>query len=435
MGTKSDRAKMVIVLRALHVRRFVMRLMRIKRRERNVVMDVVDLMIEKKLLELESNRYIRRKKYRTRAFNMYRLDKDSPEVIVPNSNPHLNSHEFNVKYRMSRENFMKLLKLIKNHPVFGGEKPKVKKMATVEEQLMTFLAFIGHEGGNGHLSRSLYSIGYGTHYLYCDRVAEAICSLRKSAVFWPDTEEREEIASRMKKKFDFPNCVGMGDGTLFPLQFSPSTDDACDYSGRKYKYSITCFIINDDERRIRAYMAGWPGSVHDNRVFGNMRMNRYPLDHFSHSQYILSDSALENCEFVVAAFKKPPLNPMPREHERFNTKLATARISAEHTIGILKGRFRWLKHIRMKISKDKSRMVRILKYIDCCVIIHNLMINLGDDIDLVDEWLDDDDVSDVDDCSRVPSSYDMLHRPVKKGSSKDERRKRLQRYFEFKEYL
>ena len=47
MGTKSDRAKMVIVLRALHVRRFVMRLMRIKRRERNVVMDVVDLMIEK----------------------------------------------------------------------------------------------------------------------------------------------------------------------------------------------------------------------------------------------------------------------------------------------------------------------------------------------------------------------------------------------------
>ena len=166
---------------------------------------------------------------------MYRLNKDSPELIAPNSNPHLNSHEFKVKYRMSRENVMKLLKLIENHPVFGEQKSRGNHQQKVEAQLMTFLAFIGHEGGNGHFSRSLYDTSYGTHYLYCDRVAEALCSLRKSAVFWPDTEEREEIASRMKKKFNFSKCVGMGDGTLFPLQCSPSTDDAYDYSGRKYK--------------------------------------------------------------------------------------------------------------------------------------------------------------------------------------------------------
>ena len=49
MGMKSNKTKMVIALRALHVRHFVMRLMRIKQRERNVVMDVVDLMIEKKI--------------------------------------------------------------------------------------------------------------------------------------------------------------------------------------------------------------------------------------------------------------------------------------------------------------------------------------------------------------------------------------------------
>ena len=121
--------------------------------------------------------------------------------------------------------------------------------------------------------------------------------------------------------------------------------------------------------------------MHNNRVFGNMRANRHPEEHFCHSQYMLSDSALENCNFVVSAYKKPPLHPMIREHERFNTKLATARISAEHTIGILKGRFFWLKHIRMKISKDKSIMLRILKYIDCCVIFHNLLIDLGTDGD------------------------------------------------------
>ena len=121
--------------------------------------------------------------------------------------------------------------------------------------------------------------------------------------------------------------------------FAPSTDDAPDYSGRKHGYSLTCFIINDDRRRVRQYLAGLPGSVHDNRVFGKMKVNTSPEEHFSSTQYILSDSALENCSFVVSAFKKPPLRPMPPNNERFNTKLATARILLEHAIGLLKGKF------------------------------------------------------------------------------------------------
>ena len=125
--------------------------------------------------------------------------------------------------------------------------------------------------------------------------------------------------------------------------------------GRKHGFSITCFIINDDKRRIRSYLAGWPGSVHDNRVFGKMKMNQSPESYFSSSEYILSDSALENCNFVVAAFKKPPLKPLPRENERFNTKLATARILVEHTIGLLKGQFPWLKRIRNRINGEKNQ--------------------------------------------------------------------------------
>ena len=110
---------MVIAMRALHVRRIQMRLMRIKRRERNPLMDCVDLKIENKLVELELSRYMRRKKYRKRAFNMYNLDKDSTRITRPDSQPHLNSIEFKQKYRMTRENFINLLELNQNHPLFG----------------------------------------------------------------------------------------------------------------------------------------------------------------------------------------------------------------------------------------------------------------------------------------------------------------------------
>ena len=200
-------------------------------------------------------------------------------------------------------------------------------------------------------------------------------------------------------------------------------------------YSITCFIINDDKRRVRSYLAGWPGSVHDNRVFGKMSVNTLPNLHFSGTEYMIADSALENCTFMVSAFKKPPLKELPRENERFNTKLASARIIAEHTIGLLKGRFQWLKNIRHMVTDDKQSMLFILKLIDCCMIIHNLMIpddeTLTDDLD----WYDDDgDVSDVDEESRAPTEFDRLNRPIPQGCRKDERRRRLQTYLEYKEY-
>ena len=204
-------------------------------------------------MELESRRYLYRKRYRKRPFDKYTIDKDSGNL---GQNPHLNDSEFHVKYRMSRANLSKLLKLIENHTVFSPTRKVGRKQDRVSVQLMTLLSVIGGIGSSGTNTRHKFSIGYGSHCHHCDRVAEAICSLRDQVVFWPDKEERCLIASRMKVRFDFPCCVGMGDGTLFPLTHQPSTEDASDYSGRKHHYTLTCFIINDDNRCIRSYMAG-----------------------------------------------------------------------------------------------------------------------------------------------------------------------------------
>ena len=68
-------------------------------------------------------------------------------------------------------------------------------------------------------------------------------------------------------------------------------------------------------------------------------------------------------------------------------------------------------------------MLRILNYIDCCVVLQNLLIDLGTDGDLENRWMDEEDISDVDDCTCAPSSYEILYMPVVKGSMKDERQK------------
>lgn len=90
--------------------------------------------------------------------------------------------------------------------------------------------------------------------------------LRQSRVselklFTGPTQKRGRFFGRMKAKFDFFSCVGMGGGTLFPLACQPIIPDVPDYFGRKFKYSVTCFILNDDQKCIRAYSADWTGSV------------------------------------------------------------------------------------------------------------------------------------------------------------------------------
>lgn len=127
----------------------------------------------------------------------------------------------------------------------------------------------------------------------------------------------------MNIKFDFQNCIGIGERTLLPLARIPLSVDAPDYSGRKLGHSITMFIINDDHLRIRSYLAGWLGSVYENRIFGKMHVSKLHEEHFSPNEYMLSDSAVENCSFVVSVFKKPPLKSIPVMEEKFNTKLAS----------------------------------------------------------------------------------------------------------------
>jgi DDE superfamily endonuclease len=108
----------------------------------------------------------------------------------------------------------------------------------------------------------------------------AVRSLRDKVVFWPDEAERQEIANRVCRDFCFPNCVGFIDGTLFPLSKCPSTEDAPDYSGRKFSYSLSTLIINDDSRLIRYYLAGWPGSAHDDHVWTNCAVAQRPDEFF-----------------------------------------------------------------------------------------------------------------------------------------------------------
>jgi DDE superfamily endonuclease len=189
-------------------------------------------------------------------------------------------------------------------------------------------------------------------------------------------------------------------------------------------------VICDNKRRIRHYLAGFPGSAHDNRVFKATKLALQPNDHFEKMQYLIGDSAFENQPYMVSAFKKPRGGCMTRQQESFNEKLARLRIISEHCIGMLKGRFPWLRSIRLKITEDVSSLKGILALLEATVVLHNILIEVGE-LEKRD-WIDQDDFSDIDDEDRVPvlSPTDVLNAGVNAGCPKDERRTRLMYFFE-----
>jgi len=54
------------------------------------------------------------------------------------------------------------------------------------------------------------------------RVCSAILKLQKKVLKWPDEEERKMISTRIQQAHGFDDCVGLIDGTLFPLVFAPT---------------------------------------------------------------------------------------------------------------------------------------------------------------------------------------------------------------------
>jgi DDE superfamily endonuclease len=376
------------------------------------------------LEDLASCRYSTRPSYRERGECRFEQDLKTGEGAW------LTDDEFLAKYRMTRDSFNAIVDLIKGHPVFQY-KGRGKPQPPAAHQLMVLLRYLGCEGGGASNPdlRNMFGIGRGTVPLYKRRVVIALMSLREQVLFWPDEAERERIAARIRTKYAFPDCVGLVDGTLFPLRCKPQREDAPDYSGRKHAYSLSTLIVCDDQKRIRYYFSGWPGTAHDNRIFNNSKMADKPDDFFTALQYILGDSAFEVLCYLIPAYRKPRGMTIPPRHEYFNTALGRARVLSEHCIGILKGRFPWLKCIPCTLKEDVKSLRHILEYIDCCVILHNLLVQHNDHIDAT-FWNPRfyDEFANPDESARELEEFLGLNRPVPDNAAPGSRREQLCEY-------
>lgn len=146
-------------------------------------------------------------------------------------------------------------------------------------------------------------MGYGTTLAYIEQGLTAFSHMYDDVVFWPTNDEKKEIANCFYINYDLPHCIGIIDGTLFPLQVKPT------FQGEKFfthkgGYANHSLIICDDQCRIRGMTVRFPGSVHDNRVWTCSKYFLNQATYFNHSEYLIGDSTFKPSGMMVPSFKK-----------------------------------------------------------------------------------------------------------------------------------
>ncbi|OAD68543.1 hypothetical protein PHYBLDRAFT_63544 [Phycomyces blakesleeanus NRRL 1555(-)] len=100
--------------------------------------------------------------------------------------------------------------------------------------------------------------------------------------------------------------------------------------------------------------------------------------HFSNDQYLLGDLVYTPLIEIVSGYKKPPNGTLSANNVLFNQLHANLYVQTEHCIGILKSRFELLKGLHTSVY-DKYNIEKIEYWIRCCCVLHNLLLDCGDD--------------------------------------------------------
>uniref|UniRef100_A0A8C4Y9J3 DDE Tnp4 domain-containing protein n=1 Tax=Gopherus evgoodei TaxID=1825980 RepID=A0A8C4Y9J3_9SAUR len=182
----------------------------------------------------------------------------------------------------------------------------------------------------------------------------------------------------------FPNCGGAVDGTHIPIISPPHL--ASEYINRKGYFSVVLQALVDHRGHFTDIYSGWPGKVHDARIFRNsalfrrLRAGTFFPDHkitvgdVEMPIVILGDPAYPLMPWLM----KPYTGKLDRSKERFNYGLSRCRMTVERAFGRLKARWRSL------FGKLDLMESGITAVISACCTLHNICEGKGERFS--EEW-------------------------------------------------
>lgn len=136
-----------------------------------------------------------------------------------------------------------------------------------EKRIYTFLCFVGHEVSSYRDCADRFNLSINALHDIISRVSEFIVDIAPQYIKWPSEKEMEITKAYFLEQKGFPNAFGCIDGTH--IRIDRPKDSPESYYNRKDFFSVQMQIVCNHENKILDVFLGYPGSVHDARVFKN----------------------------------------------------------------------------------------------------------------------------------------------------------------------
>ncbi len=267
-----------------------------------------------------------------------------------------------------------LMFCVKSSTAISKEDTVMRNSISVKKRIAVTLWFLA-TGAEYRTIGHLFGISKSSVCLIVKEVCASIVNiLMPQFIKFPSGAYLEVVVNGFKSQFGFPQCVGAIDGCHIPI-ISPQECPA-DYCNRKGWHSIILQGTVDHRGLFIDVYVGWPGRVHDARVFANSSLFRRGQEgillpetsiHLGGSNVplvLLGDPAYPLLLWLMKAFvNNGHLCP---QQKLFNYSLSKARVVVEHAYGRLKGRWRCL------LKRLDVDVIDVPLIITTCCVLHNI---------------------------------------------------------------
>jgi len=121
--------------------------------------------------------------------------------------------------------------------------------------------------------------------------------------------------------------------------------------------------------------------MHDTCAWRKLDVFQDLIRYFWADEYLIANLAYLLNKYIIIPFKCPVNSGLQPQQKIFNQRLSSLHVSIEHCIGWLKARFVSLRSLSYRIQDADEKAV-CLKWIGSCVILHNLLIDLDDEVEV-----------------------------------------------------
>ena len=196
-------------------------------------------------------------------------------------------------------------------------------------------------------------------------VCDALMDIRPHYIVWPTENQLPQLAHDFRIKSNMPGVIGAIDGTHIPIP-GPTLYRAS-YFNKKDFPSMQLQGVCDSNLRFLHTHTGWPGSVHDARVFRTCALHTYlEAGNIPSEYHLLGDSAYALEKYMIVPYRDNG-HLLPWQ-TNFNYVHSSTRVVIERAFGLLKGKFRRLKKLEMHII-DKIPLI-----ITGACVLHNFIL-------------------------------------------------------------